>query len=175
MPVWTVLEQASQWHEMCCHDLEVMSSNPGRVELGLRSTSVLSVLDPKYNMLLFKQYRHTLSPPKWLLVFSLLLPITGHKAHLLIWPHFYYKPDMCESEHVCSLLSIYLYTGYVTQPKSHHNSPLTSFYYVITITITIMNLFTVKTPRCVQLTLQLPLPTLLFYVPRPEYTLTWFF
>ena len=22
------LEQASQWHEMYCHDLEVMSSNP---------------------------------------------------------------------------------------------------------------------------------------------------
>ena len=27
------LEQASQWHEMYCHDLEVMSSNPGWVEL----------------------------------------------------------------------------------------------------------------------------------------------
>ena len=34
------LEQASQEHEMCCHDLEVMSSNPGQVELGVRSTSV---------------------------------------------------------------------------------------------------------------------------------------
>ena len=29
------LEQASQRHEMYCHDLEVMSSNPGRVELGV--------------------------------------------------------------------------------------------------------------------------------------------
>ena len=36
------LEQASQWHEVCCHDLEVMSSNPSRVELGVLSTSVLS-------------------------------------------------------------------------------------------------------------------------------------
>ena len=36
------LEQASQWHEMCCHDLEVMNSNPGRAELGVLSTSVLS-------------------------------------------------------------------------------------------------------------------------------------
>ena len=36
------LEQASQWHEIYCHHLEVMSSNPGWVELGLRSTSVLS-------------------------------------------------------------------------------------------------------------------------------------
>ena len=36
------LEQASQWHEMYCHGLEVMSSNPGQVELGLRSTSALS-------------------------------------------------------------------------------------------------------------------------------------
>ena len=36
------LEQASQWHGMFCHDLELMSSNPGRVEFGVRSTSVLS-------------------------------------------------------------------------------------------------------------------------------------
>ena len=36
------LEQASQWHGMYCHDLQVMSSNPGWVELGVRSTSVLS-------------------------------------------------------------------------------------------------------------------------------------
>ena len=34
------LEQASQWHEMYCHDLEVMSSNPSQVELGVRITSV---------------------------------------------------------------------------------------------------------------------------------------
>ena len=38
--VW--LEQASQWHGMCCHDLEVVSSNPSRVELGVHITSVLS-------------------------------------------------------------------------------------------------------------------------------------
>ena len=36
------LEQASQRHEKYCHDLEVMSSNPSRVELGVHSTSVLS-------------------------------------------------------------------------------------------------------------------------------------
>ena len=36
------LKQASQWHEMYCHDLEIMSSNPARVELGVRSTSVLN-------------------------------------------------------------------------------------------------------------------------------------
>ena len=36
------LEQASQWHEMCCHDLEVMSLNPGRVKFGVLGTSVLS-------------------------------------------------------------------------------------------------------------------------------------
>ena len=28
------LEQESQWHEMYCHDLEVMSSNPIQIELG---------------------------------------------------------------------------------------------------------------------------------------------
>ena len=42
------LEQASQWHEMYCHDLEVISSNPGQVELGVRSVSVLSRAWTKY-------------------------------------------------------------------------------------------------------------------------------
>ena len=36
------LERASQRHEAYSHDLEVMSSNPGQVELGVHSTSVLS-------------------------------------------------------------------------------------------------------------------------------------
>ena len=36
------LEQASQWHEMYYHDLEIMSSNPGRVELRVLGTSILS-------------------------------------------------------------------------------------------------------------------------------------
>ena len=36
------LEQVSRRHEMCCHDLEVISFNPGRGELEVRSTSVLS-------------------------------------------------------------------------------------------------------------------------------------
>ena len=40
MAEWLV--QASQRHEMYCHDLEVMSSNPGLVELGVCGTSVLS-------------------------------------------------------------------------------------------------------------------------------------
>ena len=34
------LEQASQWHDMYYHDLDVMSSNPSGVELGVQSTSV---------------------------------------------------------------------------------------------------------------------------------------
>ena len=38
----TCVMQASQWHEMYCHDLEAMSSNPSWVELAVRSTSVLS-------------------------------------------------------------------------------------------------------------------------------------
>ena len=37
MAKWS--EQASQWHEMYCHDLEVMSLNPGRVKLWVCSTS----------------------------------------------------------------------------------------------------------------------------------------
>ena len=36
------LDQASKWHEMYCYDLEVMSLNPGWVELGVLGTSVLS-------------------------------------------------------------------------------------------------------------------------------------
>ena len=36
------LEQASQLHEMHCHDLEVMSSKPSRFELQVPSTSVIS-------------------------------------------------------------------------------------------------------------------------------------
>ena len=36
------LEQASQQHEVYCHDLEVMSLNPSWVELEVRSTSVPS-------------------------------------------------------------------------------------------------------------------------------------
>ena len=60
------LEQASQWHEMCCHDSEVMSLNPGGVELGLLSTSVLSrtwtinilTLSPlRIPLKAYKQYR----------------------------------------------------------------------------------------------------------------------
>ena len=40
MAKWLV--QAFQWHEMYCHDLEVMSSNPSRVELRVHCTFVLS-------------------------------------------------------------------------------------------------------------------------------------
>ena len=36
------LKQASQRHEMCCHDLEIMNLNPCRVKLGALGTSVLS-------------------------------------------------------------------------------------------------------------------------------------
>ena len=41
------LEQATQWHDMYCHDLEVMRSNSSWVEVGVRSrpTSVLSYLN----------------------------------------------------------------------------------------------------------------------------------
>ena len=38
MPEW--LGQASQGYEMYCHDLKVMGSNHGRVEIGVCGTSV---------------------------------------------------------------------------------------------------------------------------------------
>ena len=44
------LQQASQCHEMHCHDLEFMGSNSGRVELGVCSTSVKVV--PELNVFL---------------------------------------------------------------------------------------------------------------------------
>ena len=48
------LEQASL--EMYCHDLEVMSLNPGRVELGVLSTSVPSrTLSKKKRLSLFSE------------------------------------------------------------------------------------------------------------------------
>ena len=34
-------------HEMYCHDLEIINSNPSQVEFGVRSTSVQVVLKPK--------------------------------------------------------------------------------------------------------------------------------
>ena len=41
MATWLEQTYQLQRHEMCCHDLEVMSLNPNQVELGVRSTSVL--------------------------------------------------------------------------------------------------------------------------------------
>ena len=41
------LQQVSQWHDMYCYALEVMSSNPGWVKLEVRSISVLSRTWPK--------------------------------------------------------------------------------------------------------------------------------
>ena len=32
-----LLEQACQWHELYCYEMEVMSLNPSRVELGVPS------------------------------------------------------------------------------------------------------------------------------------------
>ena len=42
------LEQASQWHEIYCHDLEVTTSNLSWVKLWVGSTSVLSRAWTKY-------------------------------------------------------------------------------------------------------------------------------
>ena len=45
------LEQASQWHEMHHHDLEIMSSNPGWVELEVcRYFCPKPYLEPKIKM-----------------------------------------------------------------------------------------------------------------------------
>ena len=61
------LERASQWHETYCHDLEVMSLNPGLVELGLRNTSV--ALDPKISIanapVYLRAYVFEITSDKW--------------------------------------------------------------------------------------------------------------
>ena len=64
-------EQASQRHEIYCRDLEVMSSKPSWVELGIPSTSVQVILDPKISFNAKAQAwvsAHTGSsmPPLWL-------------------------------------------------------------------------------------------------------------
>ena len=41
------LEQASHWHEIYCHDLEVISLSPSWVELYVLSTSFQVLLEPK--------------------------------------------------------------------------------------------------------------------------------
>ena len=51
------LEQTSQWHEKYCHNLEVMSSNPGQVKLGVRSTSVLSCTWTKNSFAMLANHR----------------------------------------------------------------------------------------------------------------------
>ena len=47
------LEQASQWPEMYCHDLEVMSSNPSQVKLGVFDLGCVVLL---LNSYLIKKY-----------------------------------------------------------------------------------------------------------------------
>ena len=41
------LEQVAESYEMYCHDLEVMGLNSSQIELGVCSTCVQFVLDPK--------------------------------------------------------------------------------------------------------------------------------
>ena len=50
---------SSQWHEVYCYDLEVVSSNPSRVELaiGVRSTSVPSRTWTKLNIFTLSQQK----------------------------------------------------------------------------------------------------------------------
>ena len=53
------LEQVPQWHQMYCHDLEVMDLNPNQVELGVRIAYFYVV--PESNIQLLQ---------KWLIVNS---------------------------------------------------------------------------------------------------------
>ena len=60
------LEQVSQWHEMYYHDLAVTSSNPGRVEFGVCSTSVLSrTLTKNIKETTLQEKRKTNRNKKW--------------------------------------------------------------------------------------------------------------
>ena len=68
-----VLEQSSQWHELHCHDLEVMSSNPGQVELGY-------YFCPKSNKKIFWNY-------KTLFFCALELDLSIHHYFYMAWWH----------------------------------------------------------------------------------------
>ena len=50
------VELVPQGHEMYFHDLEVMSLNPGRVELGVHSTSIQVILEPN---IAIKSFSHS--------------------------------------------------------------------------------------------------------------------
>ena len=71
---WSSQVQASQWHEMCCHDLEVMSSNPGLVEFGVRGTSVKSYLIQKLQL----PVHQSIWKP---------LHLTWHKTSKIMWQY----------------------------------------------------------------------------------------
>ena len=45
MAKWLEHVHASQLHEMYCHDLEVMSSDPGKVKLGVQVTLEQKIID----------------------------------------------------------------------------------------------------------------------------------
>ena len=49
-----------QWHEVYCHDLEVMSLNPGQVKLGVHCNSVLS--HPWTKISSFSLWKHCYCP-----------------------------------------------------------------------------------------------------------------
>ena len=59
------LDQASEWHEMYCHDLKVMSSNPSWVELEVLSTCVLSRTRTKHKTYLTIQVEYIKESHKW--------------------------------------------------------------------------------------------------------------
>ena len=68
------LEQGSQWHEMYCHDLEVMSLNPAWVELGVRSTSFLNHTWTEHIIKLLKLRREKNLTSAWVII-----KVSGHQ------------------------------------------------------------------------------------------------
>ena len=79
------LEQVPQWHEMYCHDLEVMSWNPGKVELWVHSPSVLSCTWTKY--ILVSSVDYNLHPGFGTRSFTVSSPLGRIQCIFCSWSH----------------------------------------------------------------------------------------
>ena len=100
------LEQVSQWHEVYCHDLKVMGSNPGWVELGVRSTSIPSctwtknIWFPSCHSAMVLLFSILYSTPAKTLLFYLHPSILNHSHSLSILKH----PGHCNGIQITFLI-----------------------------------------------------------------------
>ena len=97
------LEQASQWHDIYSHDLEVMSLKPGRVELGVLGTSVLS---------------HTWIKIKLVLSYLILDSSTTLCRQQVEENVYFYSPWLVSSHFLCSHIAVEFGLSCTSQPSA---------------------------------------------------------